>query len=334
VSGDRFTLDPNLKPLLHDLRVSPARVLRRAALPGDLFARGPVALSPEDYFRFWAAVDDEAGDPALAVRLGQSISVEMFSPPMFAALCSPDLVTAAQRIGTYKPLIGPMELTVELGDDELTIGNRWPAGMSPPPLLAIAELVFWVALARIATRHQVRPVRAGLPQPPADPDAVAAYLGTRVRRTGTHEITFTAGDARRPFLTENDQMWQFFVTDLRRRLSDLQAAATTAERVRAALRETLPAGDPSMTAVTRHLAVSSRTLQRQLRLEGTTFQEVLARTREDLARHYLSRSAMRTAEIAYLLGYDDANSFYRAFRTWTGTTPEALRTAGRPVRQG
>lgn len=321
-------LDPNLKPLLHDLRVSPARVLRRAGLPGDLFARGPVALIPEDYFRFWQAVDDEAGDPALVVRLAQSISAEMFSPPLFAALCSPDLATATQRIGTYKPLIGPMRLTVEQDADELTIGNHWPAGLRPPPLLAIAELVFWVALARIATRHQVRPIRIGLPLPPADPEGVAAYLGIRVRRSDTHDITFATADARRPFLTENEQMWQFFVPDLRRRLSDLESAASSAERVRAALRETLPAGDPSMTAVTRHLAVSSRTLQRQLREEGTTYQEVLARTREDLARHYLSRSGMRTAEIAFLLGYGDSNSFYRAFRAWTGTTPEAVRASG------
>jgi len=36
---------------------------------------------------------------------------------------------------------------------------------------------------------------------------------------------------------------------------------------------------------------------------------------------------MTTADIAYLLAYDDTNSFYRAFRTWTGSTPDTLRTA-------
>jgi AraC-like DNA-binding protein len=327
VSGERFTLDPNIQALLHDLRVSPARVLRRASLPGDLFARGPVALLPEEYFRFWDALEAEAGDPNLAVRIGQAISVEMFSPPLFAALCSPNLEVAAQRIATYKPLIGPLRLVVDSGGDGLTVGYRWPAEMRPPPLLALAELVFWAALARIATRHHVRPARVRAPRLPADPGTTADYFGTRVRDGDTYDITFTAGDARRPFLTENEQMWRFFAPDLRKRLSELQAAASIAERVRAALRETLPAGDPSMTAVTRHLAVSSRTLQRQLRLEGTTFQAVLARTREDLARHYLSHGGLRTAEIAYLLGYDDANSFYRAFRAWTGTTPEALRSA-------
>ena len=74
------------------------------------------------------------------------------------------------------------------------------------------------------------------------------------------------------------------------------------------------------------LATSPRTLQRQLQAEGTTFQAVLTGTREHLARHYLTHSAMTTGEIAYLLAYDDTNSFYRAFRTWTGSTPDALRT--------
>ena len=45
-----------------------------------------------------------------------------------------------------------------------------------------------------------------------------------------------------------------------------------------------------------------------------------------LARHYLTHSDMTTAEIAYLLAYEDTNSFYRAFRAWTGATPDTVRT--------
>ena len=36
---------------------------------------------------------------------------------------------------------------------------------------------------------------------------------------------------------------------------------------------------------------------------------------------------MTTAEIAYLLAYDDTNSFYRAFRTWTAQPRDTVRTA-------
>jgi AraC-like DNA-binding protein len=327
MTSDRFTLDPSFAALLRDLRIPAGRLLRRAQLPAGLLRGGPVALTTEEYFRLWDALDVEGEDPNLAVAIGQAISVEMFSPPLFAALCSPNLQVAARRIATYKPLIGPMGVAITQDSTGLTVTYRWPAGMTPPQLLATTELVFWVALARIATRHHVRPARMTVRQLPADLGPAAGYFGVRPHQGPAESISFAAEDATRPFLTENEPMWRFFAPELRGRLADLHAAASTAERVHAALLETLPAGDHTMTTVAHHLATSPRTLQRQLQAEGTSFQAVLTSTREYLARHYLTHSAMTTADIAYLLAYDDTNSFYRAFRTWTGSTPDTVRTA-------
>lgn len=69
--------------------------------------------------------------------------------------------------------------------------------------------------------------------------------------------------------------------------------------------------------MTKRLAVSSRTLRRQLHEEGTPTRPSSHAPREDLARYYLRQGNLRAGEIAYLLGYDDTNSFYRAFRDWT-----------------
>ena len=60
--------------------------------------------------------------------------------------------------------------------------------------------------------------------------------------------------------------------------------------------------------------------------EGTSFQQVLDATREGLARYYLGATGMAGAEISFLLGFEDPNSFIRAFHDWTGTTPERLRS--------
>jgi AraC-like DNA-binding protein len=334
MTGDRFLLDPSIRALLRDLGIPPGRVLRRAGLPAGLFGGGPVALAPDEYFRLWDALDAEGAGRDLAVAIGRAIAVEMFSPPLFAALCSANLAVAARRIATYKPLIGPMRVDVTRDGAGLTVRYRWPVGLTPPRLLATTELVFWAALARIATRYHVRPVGVTARQLPPDPDPLAEYFGVRPRTGPTEAISFAAADADRPFLTENEPMWRFFAPELRRRLADLHAAASAAERVRAALLETLPAGDSTMDAVTRQLATSPRTLQRQLQLEGTSFQAVLADTREHLARHYLAHSAMTPAEIAYLLAYEDPNSFYRAFRSWTGATPDTVRTANAGAAAG
>ncbi|MBM7517965.1 helix-turn-helix transcriptional regulator [Nocardioides nitrophenolicus] len=329
MAGERFDVDPMMRALLRDLDLSVPRVLKRARLPGQLFAERPIELTVAEYYAFWRAIDDEAasaGRTDTAVAIGNAISVDLFSPPIFAALCSGDLATAATRLAAHKPLIGPLRTDVETdASGRLTITYRWPLGEDPPPLLATAELVFWMALARIGTREKVGPVAATLPRWIERSPSLTEFLGVRPTVAELPSITFSGLDAARPFLTENETMWRVFAPELRRRLFDLEAGATVADRVRAALHEALPAGDPSIAAVTSRLNVSARTLQRRLNAEGTSFQSVLARTREDLARHYLARPDLRTSDVAYLLGYADTNSFYRSFKTWTGTTPDALR---------
>jgi len=65
-----------------------------------------------------------AEDPGLAVAIGQAISAEMFSPPLFAALCSLNLEVAARRIATYKPLLGRMRTDITLDGTGLTVTYR------------------------------------------------------------------------------------------------------------------------------------------------------------------------------------------------------------------
>ena len=81
-----------------------------------------------------------------------------------------------------------------------------------------------------------------------------------------------------------------------------------------------------MTAVARKLGVSERTLQRPISEEGTSFRQLLAEARQQLTRQYLTQPAIEMNEIAYLLDYEDPNSFYRTFRAREGTTPAPWRS--------
>jgi AraC-like DNA-binding protein len=98
--------------------------------------------------------------------------------------------------------------------------------------------------------------------------------------------------------------------------------------VHATLLELLPTGATTMNDVARSLTVSTRTLQRRLQDEGTSYQAALSATRESLARHYLRNETMTVGQISFLLGYENPTSFYRAFHSWTGQTPETARTTG------
>jgi AraC-like DNA-binding protein len=56
-----------------------------------------------------------------------------------------------------------------------------------------------------------------------------------------------------------------------------------------------------------------------------SFQLMLHETRLGLANHYLKGTDFSHTEIAYLLGFTDPNSFFRAYQSWTRTTPEQAR---------
>lgn len=322
-----YTFDQSWRVVLADLGVSPANVLRRASLPGDLLARERVTLTQADYFRLWRGVEEEIADPTLPLRIGETIKAESFDPPIFAALCSPDLNTALRRIARYKALTCPMRLDVRERSDATSVVLSWlDPTETPPALLVATELVFFVALARLGTRTRVQPLAIASPLALTPTDAYASWFGVQPGRGRFHTLTFAAADARRPFLTSNNAMWRSFEPELQRRLAELDARASTADRVRASLLELLPGGASSIQAVAARLGASSRTLQRRLQDERTSFAAVLGDTRAELARHYLGKTSLTSAEISFLLGFEDPASFYRAYHAWTGATPEEARS--------
>jgi AraC-like DNA-binding protein len=56
-----------------------------------------------------------------------------------------------------------------------------------------------------------------------------------------------------------------------------------------------------------------------------TWQQLLDRTREQLARQYLADRTLTLSDIALLLGFSEQSAFNRAFRRWTGLTPAHVR---------
>jgi AraC-like DNA-binding protein len=324
----RFSVQPGWKVLITDLGINPALVLKLAGLPADLFARKDAKITPTDYFRLWHGLEQAAGTEVWPLKMGQVLSVEAFDPPIFASLCSANLNIALQRLSQFKKLIGPLTLTVEVTANQTCVtldcyGNSEPI----PRSLGVAELVFLTQLARLGTRKRIVPLRVELVQPPSETEPYQAYFGVPLARGAANRQVFSATDAGHPFLTENAAMWDFFESPLSKKLSDLDTEASMKERVRSALQEMLPSGQSSIEEAADRLAMSKRSLQRKLLGESSSYQEVLNATRRDLADYYLSRSSASLVEIAYLLGFQDSNSFLRAFRGWTGQTPGEYRNS-------
>ena len=103
--------------------------------------------------------------------------------------------------------------------------------------------------------------------------------------------------------------------------------ASYTERIRRMLRRYLAEEMPSLEAVSEMLATTPQTLRRRLQREGQGFQMIKDGLRRDVAVQYLTQSELPLLEVAARVGFSEASTFHRAFKTWTGLTPSAYRQA-------
>jgi AraC-like DNA-binding protein len=73
--------------------------------------------------------------------------------------------------------------------------------------------------------------------------------------------------------------------------------------------------------------MSTRTLQRRLPAEGTSYHAIIEQARRELALRYLRESSVPIRQIADRLGYANVAAFYDAFHRWTSRTPRDYRRA-------
>ncbi|MFO1422220.1 MAG: AraC family transcriptional regulator [Candidatus Competibacteraceae bacterium] len=100
------------------------------------------------------------------------------------------------------------------------------------------------------------------------------------------------------------------------------------QRVRELLR-TRPDGFHTGESIAKELHVSPRTLHRQLQEEGASLQALKDEVRRDRAVELLNRTSKPIKQIALAVGFLNEKSFSRAFKQWTGATPESIREKGR-----
>ena len=116
-----------------------------------------------------------------------------------------------------------------------------------------------------------------------------------------------------------------------------QVVATgLSDQARRVCRSALDQGDaaPTLAMLSRTLDLSAATLRRRLEDEGTSWGQLKDEVRRDLALQHLVDDRLSVGEIADRLGFNDASTFYRAFRKWTGSAPGAWRSAAASGRSG
>lgn len=328
-------LEPQSPPMPTQLVGRALGVVRDAGGDADALARrfdlppgaevDPFVLMPVPRLQaFLDAAATAAGDPFLGVNIARWRDLPNLL--VFACRGAPDLRAALDRTVRYVGAIND-QLSILVDEDEAemrvemrVLGQALGLGRHGNEYWATSLLLN----ARRLTGALIVPERAWFTHAaPPDRAELARALGTAAIRFGAESSGFAlpAGSLEIPLRTADPALLARIDHIAAIALSRRRNEGPFVARVRQAVLELMPHGQPTLEAAARACGVSARTLQRRLGENGATFREVLDSVRADLSSSYVDDRAMSLQEVATLLGYQGASSLVRAHRRWTGKTP-------------
>ena len=329
---NRFRIAATLPQQLEEVGVSPASVLRQSRLPVTLFDHGKVWLTTEEMFALYAGIEAISGDPTIGLKLGADRRPEHYSPIHIAALHTRSFRDALHRMARYKRLTGPEEIRVVERGKECGVEFVWLLADAPEPTALVDVCFAWtVSIGRRGTGKNINALRVEFARPEANRRLYEKHFGCPVKFGARHNrMFFSIEDINQPFVTYNPDILEVIAPQMEAELAQELAATSFKEQLKAVLKRSLAGRKPRVEDAAQEMRVSVRTLQRRLLDEGLSFQSLVEEARREMAHHYLLQSSLELIDTAYLLGYEDPNSFIRAFQKWEGTSPGQWRTNHSP----
>jgi AraC-like DNA-binding protein len=334
VTSDRFKVSSVLARRLGEHQVSASAVLRRAELPAHFLHQEKIYATTSQLFALWRAIGETSTDPVIGLKLGAEARFERYDATQLAAVCSRTFRDALQRIARCKVLTCPEEIRVKPQGEETTVEFAFLKDEGAEPDVLVDVCLSWIlAIGQRGTVGQIKPLRLELTRPLQHRQKLEKHFGCPVRfKARRNALVFRSRDLDRPFATHNQELLEMIGAQLDNELQARQSAFSVGEQVKHTLKRSLAGKRPSRQDVAQELHLSVRTLQRRLSDAGITFQQLVEETRRELAHQYLQETTFELSEAAFLLGYEDTNSFFRAFHDWEGTTPDGWRMKMRGAR--
>lgn len=319
-------LPRNLLDALQAAGVDTLAIANGLGLSADSLETGMTFVDAD---RLFCAAWDAIADPCIGLQAGALVQPERFGVVGIAAMSSADFGTAVQCKARYWRLIWGDAYEVRLGVAEAA-AVLTPAGPVRPYTQAKVdmELASLLAFGRKFTGRHIVPVRLTLCQPPpAWRERYEEVFGCPVHfSSDENSLVFARQDFALPLLSRNAEVAALMTGGAEAALSRLGKGAIRSQ-VGVVIDRMLEGDEPTLTAVARRMHRSVRTLQRQMADEEIRFTDVLDERRRAAGERYLGQSAATSQEVAFLLGFSTPSSFFRAFKRWTGQTPEEWRRA-------
>lgn len=312
---ESYGVDP--KPVFQEVGIDPARL-------DDPNAR----YSYEKVDNLWRRMVEISEDPCIGLKAANFWHPSFYGALGYAWLTSSSLRTAMQRYQRYMRILTEgAELLLEESSEGLKVVLSYKAISQQQPTRTDSFFSYTTEMCRANKGEQFNPLSVSLAHPaPACAGDFYAYFRCPVEfDAAENSMTISKADVDEQLAGANPHLAQLNDQVMVKYLARLDKSDTVS-RVKAVVLDQLPSGNITEASVAEALHLSTRTMQRLLQAQNTSFKSVLNDVRSDLASKYVRDNQLSLTEISFLLGFAEMSSFSRAFKRWTGSSPSAYRS--------
>jgi len=265
-----------------------------------------------------ARILDDSGRPDLAILAGKAAAATPTHLGYFTFNSALNLRQAIDRLIEYYPVLEASQARLCNDLQNGFVRFDWQGQAQFSSIHSGIQMVQLVQMARLSTRAEIIPKIVSFAAD-IDPAVVASYrafFGVEITVDDGFYLAFSAADLDRKFIHFDQSIWKIIKTDMDQRLFLHFNQMPIEQRVCRAIEVLLAKGPVSLGDVAAYLAIGHRTLQRRLKQDNIKFGDLLDQVRLGLVKQQLQSKSLSRATIAYQLGFEDPNSFYRLYRQW------------------
>ncbi len=282
--------------------------------------------------RLWHLATEVTGDPCFGIKVIDYWHPSNLHALGFAWLASGTLKEAIQRAERYVRIVnsGSTLNMTETTEGYAIVAFTVPADCTIQPANAgiDAGMALILHLCRISVHKDLMPIRLEVTrQPPDCLEKYYNYFGPNILFDSKQNmLLFDKHTIEKRLPTANIDLALSCDKIIKEYLAKMDKSDIVMQ-VKARLTDHLSAGTITEQQIADMLNLSLRTLQRKLEEKGYTYKTLLEETRKELATQYIHNSRLSISEITYMLGFSEPSNFSRAFKRWTGKSPQSYRSA-------
>lgn len=201
--------------------------------------------------------------------------------------------------------------------------NKYPVSARQGADIAKSSGIYTL---RTLTGRKITPLRALFTHSKIHPEVYRKVLECDLTFNAPRDaLVIRKSDLDIPVISYDVSLFALFDKLLQEKKDRLASRKTFGEEIRMAILSGFKGQIPPIEVLAAHLNTNTRTFQRRLSAEGSSYRIVCSDLRKELALAMMEQSDKSITDIAEMLGYADHTSFRRAFKNWTNASPREVR---------